>query len=98
MDGVTREHVYPRAMRLALHHNIVLAHPNCNSRRGSRAPTEEEIAKTIAIYQRMGYAAFITRDEARFLLLISDSFGRRMAPTHPSVALPRWMLVVDDEA
>ncbi len=57
--GWSREHVYPRARLSApLHNNVVLSHPACNAARGSRPPTEAELAKARAIYAALGLIAF----------------------------------------
>jgi hypothetical protein len=55
----TREHVYPRANGGDHYsNNIVLAHGDCNERRGCPHPTDDEIARTIKLYRGFGMTAF----------------------------------------
>jgi 5-methylcytosine-specific restriction endonuclease McrA len=57
---VTRDHVFPVASTgKGLINNVVLAHRQCNEKKGSRQPTEREIEKTKELYQKMGLTAFI---------------------------------------
>lgn len=59
-DGWTREHVYPRSTSgRGLANNFVLAHPECNNRRGNRHPTEEEILRTRMLYAVIGETPFV---------------------------------------
>jgi hypothetical protein len=57
--GWTREHVIPRAMECCgLKGNVVLAHKHCNNQRGSPAPDEFAIVRTMRIYDAFGRTAF----------------------------------------
>jgi hypothetical protein len=62
--GWTREHVFPRGgSGWGLRNNIVLSHPFCNGKRGHSEPTEAEIQKAIAIYEKIGMIAFAQWDQ-----------------------------------
>jgi len=60
-NGWTREHVYPRARYRRMGNNVVLAHAECNSAKGGRPPTPEEVEKARLIYGLMGLEAFVSR-------------------------------------
>lgn len=58
--GWSRDHVYARAgAGRGLHNNIVLAHGDCNQRKGDRDPTPSEIERTRALYTSIGLVAFV---------------------------------------
>jgi hypothetical protein len=60
MRHFTKEHVYPRRTSgYRMINNIVLAHGPCNHKRGSIAPTEDQISRAAAIYQTLGLQPFV---------------------------------------
>lgn len=59
----TREHVFPKCRHPGMSNNFVLAHRTCNTKRGDRMPTDAEIDRARAIYQRMNMTPFIPADE-----------------------------------
>jgi hypothetical protein len=75
----SREHIYPKGSRPpgGLSYNWVLAHPRCNGARGSRPPTDEEIARAIELHAAIGAPAFVS---------VSESCGgrRRRQPRGPT--------------
>lgn len=54
----SKEHVYPRKTHRGINNNIVLAHRSCNTARGHRPPTDDEIERTKKIYAAMNLVAF----------------------------------------
>lgn len=56
--GWTRDHVYPKSTHPNTPNNLVLAHPPCNTRKGSRPPTEDEVRRTAELYAAIGRVAF----------------------------------------
>lgn len=60
----TREHLYPKGLNgRGMHHNVVLAHGDCNNKRGCQPPTEAELIKASALYAKIGLQAFISPEE-----------------------------------
>lgn len=56
----TREHIYPRGgTGRGLHNNVALSHSRCNSDRGGREPTPDEIERGRLIYACMGIEAYL---------------------------------------
>lgn len=54
--GLTRDHVWPRALGGRDAGNIILAHANCNWIKSNRAPTPCELLYRDAIYLRVATA------------------------------------------
>lgn len=72
---VSREHLFPKSTTgRGLFNNIVLAHRSCNTARGAREPTHEEIARAIDLYAEIGERPFI-----RFEELISPGAAEHLA-------------------
>lgn len=52
--GPTRDHLFPRSLGCDLPGNKVAAHSKCNSAKGSRMPTPEEVERASAMYAALG--------------------------------------------
>ncbi len=77
----TREHIYPRGLNgKGMHRNVVLAHSNCNNKRGCRNPTPEEITKTKALYMTMGLVPFVSGHELDDLYFVRRKLNTFQAP------------------
>jgi hypothetical protein len=58
-SGWTREHVFPKSRGgRSLENNFVLAHVDCNNRRGSRHPNDAEIVRAMRLYRAFNQEAF----------------------------------------
>lgn len=59
-NGYTREHLVPRSKGGVTVGNIVLAHFSCNTCKGDRMPTEQELARLRKLYA--GVTLDLTRE------------------------------------
>lgn len=53
-EKMTSDHVFPDSRGYTLIGNLMPAHQKCNSKKGNRQPTEEEIQSAQMLYQKVG--------------------------------------------
>lgn len=55
---LTRDHLIPRKLGRSLALNKVMACEKCNTKKGSRLPTSDEVSKARALYRQFGVPAW----------------------------------------
>jgi 5-methylcytosine-specific restriction endonuclease McrA len=74
LDGITKDHMFPKCHGFHLRGNMVLAHKRCNGKKGSRYPTTAELLKWVALYTNKPKKHLIIRtknNKPRFKLKIT---------------------------
>jgi 5-methylcytosine-specific restriction endonuclease McrA len=74
----SREHIFPHATTgKGMVYNIVLAHDGCNSARGHRDPSPDEIARAARIYKILGIIPFVSAEASGIVFTPSKQRAAR---------------------